>query len=283
VGLLDGKVALVTGAARGQGRSHAVHLAREGADVIAVDLCAQPDALANPAATRGDLAETERRVDALGRRVVAGVADVRDLDELTRVVQSGVERLGGLDVVCANAGVWAVDASTDEVKPGERAAIWNLTLDTNLTGVFNTLEAAVPAMIDGSGGSIVITSSTAAFRGMSSIDEFGSRLQVAQIAYDTSKHALTGLMRSAAHGLAKHNIRVNCVAPAGVATPMVQNEIVGTVWERYPDYAALMGNLLPVDILEPEDVSNAILYLVSDAARYVTGITLPVDAGFLLT
>lgn len=196
----------------------------------------------------------------------------------------GVEKFGRLDIVCANAGVWAVNASTDAVRPDERAVIWDLTLGTNLTGVFNTLEAAVPAMIDGRrGGSIAITSSTAAFRGMPSIDEFGSRRQAAQIAYDTSKHALTGLMRSAAHGLAKHNIRVNCVAPAGVATPMVQNAIVTEIWDRFPDYTAQMGNTLPVEILEAEDVSRAILYLVSDAARCVTGITLPVDAGFLLT
>jgi SDR family mycofactocin-dependent oxidoreductase len=283
MGLLDGKVALVTGAARGQGRSHAVRLAEEGADVIAVDLCDQPDFVAIAGATRADLEDTEQQVLALDRRIVTAVGDVRDLEHVSTAVAKGVAELGGLDIVCANAGVWAVDPSPGDTTPEERRGIWEATVSINLTGVWNTLEAAVPAMIEGGrGGAIVITTSTAAFKGLDSIGPFGSRLQVCQAAYGASKHGLTGLMRSYAFGLAKHNIRVNCVAPTGVRTPMTQNAVVETLAGSHPELFTLLSNVLDVDAVEPEDISNAILYLVSDAGRYVTGTTIPVDAGFLL-
>jgi SDR family mycofactocin-dependent oxidoreductase len=283
MGSLDGKVALITGAARGQGRSHAVRLAEEGADVIAVDLCAQPDAVAIAGATREDLAETEQQVLALDRRIVTAVGDVRDLEHLGTAVAKGVAEFGGLDIICANAGVWAVDPSPEDPTPQERRAIWEATTSINLTGVWNTLEAGVPAMIAGGrGGAIVITTSTAAFKGMGSIGPFGSRLQVAQAAYGASKHGLVGLMRSSALELAKHRIRVNCVAPTGVRTPMTDNAVVAALGEAHPDLFALLTNAMDVDVVEPEDISNAILYLVSDAGRYVTGTSVPVDAGFLL-
>jgi SDR family mycofactocin-dependent oxidoreductase len=275
MGMLDGKVAFITGAARGQGRSHAVRLAQEGADIICVDLCAQPETVSVPGATTEDLEETTRQVEQLDRRIVGRVADVRDVQRLTEVVAEGVAELGRLDIVVANAGIWAVGATEPE-SLADRQRVWQESIDIDLTGVFNTLEATVPTLIGaGQGGAIVLTSSTAGSKSMA----IGS---LAQNAYTAAKHGVVGLMRNYAVELAPHRIRVNTVHPTSVHTPMIENEVTGAYLEKHPELAGLMANLLPVDAVDPVDISNGVLYLVSDLGRYVTGVTLPVDAGFLV-
>lgn len=265
-GRLQGKVAFVSGAARGQGRSHAVRLAQEGADVIAFDVCSRLASVPYPMATPDDLKETVRQVEELDRRIVAREADVRDSGALTALVAEGVSEFGRLDVVCANAGIatfaenaWSI---TDES--------WDEMIAVNLTGVWRTVKAAVPAMIDaGNGGSIVITSSTAGVKGMAGIGH-----------YAAAKHGVVGLMRTLAIELAPHSIRVNTVHPTGVNTPMVVNDFTAQFLAT-DDGAANIQNLLPVEMVEAVDISNAVLWLSSDEARYVTGVSLPVDAGFL--
>jgi SDR family mycofactocin-dependent oxidoreductase len=269
MGRLDGKVALVTGAARGQGRSHALRLAEEGADIIAVDVCKQIASVQYPMSTPDDLAETRRLIEDQDRRVMAEQADVRGFDELKAVVDRGVGEFGRLDVVCANAGIFTAAEATWELTEDQ----WQETIDVNLTGVWHTAKAAVPHMIAaGNGGSIVITSSTAGIKGLPGFTH-----------YVASKHGVIGIMRTLAIELAQHSIRVNTVHPTGVSTPMIMNEyfatVVGPMMERNPQMASGMQNLLPVEMVEPVDISNAIVWLASDEARYVTGVTLPVDAG----
>jgi SDR family mycofactocin-dependent oxidoreductase len=274
-GVLQGKVALVTGAARGQGRSHAVRLAEEGADVIAVDICDQIPSVEIPMATKDDLDETVRQVEALGRRIVATVADVRDGAGLHDVVRHGAAELGGLDVVCANAGVYALTLDEPADAAGRRT-FWQDTIDVNLTGVWNTVEAAAPIMIEaGRGGAIVLTASTAASKS-------AANQSLAMNAYTAAKHGVVGLMRNYAVDLAPHMIRVNSVHPTGVHTPMVENAVVERYMAQNAGFAKLVQNSLPVGAVDPVDISNAIVYLASDAGRYVTGVQLPVDAGFLV-
>jgi SDR family mycofactocin-dependent oxidoreductase len=273
--MLDGKVAFITGAARGQGRSHAVRLAQEGADIIAVDLCAQPATVSVPGATPEDLAETVALVEKQDRRIVSRICDVRDVDALSRAAAEGVAELGRLDVVVANAGIWAVGATEPEGL-AERQRVWEESIAIDLTGVFNTLEATVPILVEaGRGGAIVLTSSTAGLKSM-------AINSLAQTAYTAAKHGVVGLMRNYAVELAPHSIRVNTVHPTSVATPMIMNEVTDAYLEKHPELAGLMSNLLPVPAVDPVDISNGVLYLVSDLGRYVTGITLPVDAGFLV-
>jgi SDR family mycofactocin-dependent oxidoreductase len=275
VGQLEGKVALVTGAARGQGRAHALGLAREGASIIAVDICRQIDTVTYPLATPADLAETVAAVEALDRRCIAREADVRGRDGLRTAISAGVDELGGLDIVIANAGVWEVHLQ-EPTDPGERARIWQDTLDINLTGVWNTIEATAPIMVaQGRGGAMVLTCSIQGLKGAGNND-------ISLTAYTASKHGLVGLMRCTAQDLAPHSIRVNTVHPTGVLTPMIANEVVPAYGEKHPRLAAVMGNALPVDVIEPEDVTAAVLYLVCESGRYVTGVTLPVDAGALV-
>jgi SDR family mycofactocin-dependent oxidoreductase len=275
MGVLEGKVAFITGAARGQGRSHAVRLAEEGADIIAVDLCKQPETVSVPGATPEDLQETVSQVEAFGRRIVAREVDVRDLTRLSLVAREGVDELGRLDIVVANAGIWAVGATEPE-GPEARAKVWQESIDIDLTGVWNTLEATVPILIEaGQGGAIVLTSSTAGMKSM-------AINSLAQTAYTAAKHGVVGLMRNTAVELAPHSIRVNTIHPTSVHTPMIENDVTAAYIEAHPDTVGLMTNLLPVDAVDPVDISNGVLYLVSDAGRYVTGITLPVDAGFLV-
>ena len=206
---------------------------------------------------------------------VGAVIYVRDLPRMIEVAKEGSAGLGGLDIVCANAAIWPLQ----EVEPtdmAERAAIWKDVIDINLTGTWNTLEATVPILLEGGkGGAITITGSTAGLNSLS-IGALG------QNAYTASKHGLVGLMRNYAVDLAPHFIRVNYVAPGGIATPMVENEVVARYVGGHPELAEAMKYPIPIPAVEPVDVSNAILYLVSDAGRYVTGVTLPVDAGFLL-
>jgi SDR family mycofactocin-dependent oxidoreductase len=270
MGTLEGKVAFITGAARGQGRSHALRLAQEGADIIAVDLCEDIASNPYPLATEADLEETVQGVKELDRRVVACKADVRDFSQLQTVVDEAVTELGRLDIVVANAGI-----SPMVVEPADPVQNWRDVIDTNLTGAFNTVQVSLPALIAGGvGGSIVLTSSTAGLKGSLAWKTVGG------YGYTAAKHGLVGLMRAFAFDLAEHSIRVNTVHPTGVNTDMVNNESMGTLLASNPVAGAALVNLMPVQVIEPIDVSNAVAWLVSDQARYVTGITLPVDAGF---
>lgn len=267
MGKLDGKVAFITGAARGQGRSHAIRLAEEGANIIAVDICAQIATVPYPMSTPDDLEQTVKEVEALDRRIVAVEADVRDGAALQAAFDAGVAELGPVDIVLANAGIAPMSMSP-------QAAEWQDVLDVNLTGVYNTVQAAVPSMIErGAGGAIVLTSSTAGINGIGGNSPGG-------LGYTASKHGVVGLMRSYANILAPHNIRVNTVHPTGVNTPMVVNDAMQEFLTSDPSLSNAMANALPVPMIEALDISNAILWLVSDDARYVTGVTLPVDAGF---
>ncbi|NYE18150.1 mycofactocin-coupled SDR family oxidoreductase [Microbacterium immunditiarum] len=268
-GRVEGKVAFITGAARGQGRSHAIRLAQEGADIIAVDLCDTIPNVAYPSATPEDLAETVRQVEALDRRIVASQVDVRDGAAVKKAVDEGVAQLGKLDIVVANAGICVLtpwDETSEEV--------WDQTIDTNLKGVWNTVRHAAPHLVEAGGGSVIMTSSAAGLKGLPFLT-----------AYVASKHGVVGLMRAFATELSEHSIRVNSVHPTGVDTPMGQlgdpeagaklQEMMGA----HPRLLPMMSNLLPIEITEPVDISNAVLFLASDEARYVTSLAMAVDAG----
>ena len=276
MGVLDGKVALVTGAARGQGRSHARRLAEEGADIIAIDACATPGWLSYPLASEADLAQTVKEVEAAGtgRRIVARRADVRDLGAMRAALDEGVAELGGrLDIVCANAGIISQPVATWEIDLDQ----WRELIDVTLTGVFVTIKAAVPHMIAaGNGGSITLTSSGAALISGGGFAD-----------YKAAKSGVLSLTRTLACELAEHFIRVNAICPTAVDTPMIQNE---TLYRSFRPDLPNPGredvkagfqtmNLLPIPWVDAADVSNAIVWLASDAARYITGVTLPVDAG----
>ena len=273
MGRMEGKVVLITGAARGQGRAHAQRLAAEGADVIAVDLAGPVQTVGYPAATPEDLAETVRAVEALDRRIVARQADVRDTDALATAVADGVAELGRLDGVVANAGI------LNAVKPSWELAEqeWQTMLDINLTGVWHTTKVAIPHLIaQDQGGSVVLISSTAGLRGIPNIAH-----------YNAAKHGVLGLQRTLANELVEHRIRVNSVHPTNVRTTMIENESSARIYR--PDLAeptfedavpALARiNMWPVPWIEVEDVANVVLFLLSDEARYVTGVALPVDLG----
>jgi SDR family mycofactocin-dependent oxidoreductase len=269
MGKLEGKVAFITGAARGQGRSHAVRLAEEGADIIAVDICRQIASVAYPMSTPDDLAETAKQVEALDRRIYTAQADVRDAAALKQAFDAGTAELGPVEIVLANAGIAPMG-----VPSNEKYEAWQDVVDVNLTGVFNTVETAIPSMIErGRGGAIVLTSSTAGNNGIVGPTRGG-------LGYAASKHGVVGLMRSYANILAPHSIRVNTVHPTGVNTPMIVNEAMEAWLAQAPQRPSSLANALPVPMVEPIDISNAIAWLVSDEARYVTGVMLPVDAGF---
>lgn len=263
----DGKVALITGAARGQGRAHAIKLASEGADIIALDLCRQIDTVPYPLATAKDLADTVSAVERLDRRIVAAEVDVRDFTAVSAAVKEGLAELGRIDIVIANAGI--APHSVVETDPIQ---VFEDTLAVNLTGVRHTVHAAVDTLIEqGEGGSVIITSSTA---GLTARGGTGTG---ACDGYVASKHAVVGLMRSWANWLAPHRIRVNTIHPTGVDTPMVINDAMAAYLEANPGGAT---NLLDVPLIEAVDLAHAAAWLASDEARYVTGVTLPVDAGF---
>jgi len=263
-GRLAGKVALVTGAARGQGRSHAVRFAAEGADVIALDVCTPVAEVDYMTATAEDLATTAGLVEAAGGRVVSAGVDVRDAAGMAAAVSAGVAELGRLDIVVANAGVCAI-RRWDEMTP----ALWDTVIGINLTGVWNTCTAAVPHLLDAGGGSMILVSSTAGLKG-----------QPFLTAYVASKHGVVGIMRSLANELASRHVRVNSLHPTGVDTPML-NGMAGLTEriEGDPDVGSLFRNSLPVDLVRSEDISDAALFLASDESRYVTGLTMTVDAG----
>lgn len=273
MGRLDGKVAFVTGAARGQGRSHALRMAQEGADIVAIDIAKQIDTVPYPIGRPEDLEETVRQVEALDRRIVASQADTRDYDAVKTALDDGVAQLGRLDIVAANAGIFTtgrLEDLTDEQ--------WDDTLDTNLKGVWHTAKAAIPHLRAAGGGSMILTSSTA---GLIAVENFGH--------YVASKHGVVGLMRTLALELAADFIRVNSVHPTAVDTDMIQN---GMTYQLFapdlPESEQTKENLaprfqtvnaLPIPWVEAVDISNAVLFLASDEARYITGVTLPIDAG----
>lgn len=269
MGELDNTVAVITGAARGQGRSHAVALAEQGADIIAVDRCADIDAVPYRLGTTSDLDETTRLVRATGRKAVPVIADVRDLAQLEAGVRAATADLGDIDIVIANAGVVAIGDKDPRSEP-----VFNAVVDTNLKGAWHTLVATVPSIIrKGRGGSIVLVSSSQGLTGR------GGDGSAAMFAYAASKHGVVGLMRSAANAYAPQKIRVNSVHPGGVATPMILNDYVVTRMTEAPN-PAISQTLLPdAPLVEPHDVTEAVLWLVSPRSRYVTGVTLPVDAG----
>jgi SDR family mycofactocin-dependent oxidoreductase len=272
MGLADNKVAFISGVARGQGRSHAVRLAEEGADIIGFDICANDPAVEYPLATREDLEETAELIGKFGRKSLLRVADVRDYDAVKAVVDDGVAELGRLDIVLANAGVMAITGQQRLQREAYLAGI-----DIMLNGVFNTVDVAIPHLrAGGRGGSIVITSSTAGLVGGMADGTPGV------MGYIASKHGVIGLMRAWANALAAENIRVNTIHPTGVNSPMIANEAFGRFVQEQPTIAENLQNPLPVPngLLEPEDVTNSILHLVSDAGRYITGSTFMVDAGF---
>lgn len=263
---LDGQVAFITGAARGQGRAHAVRLAQEGADIVAVDVCEQLKSAAYKMSTPDDLDETARQVKDLGRRIVAHQVDVRDVAALQEAFDDGLAELGPITIVVANAGIGPGGAASPDDQ-------WDEVIDVNLKGVWNTGRVAIPSMIEhGQGGSIVLTSSTGGLTGSPS-DVAG------MLGYTAAKHGVIGLMRSWANFLAPHNVRVNSVAPTTVRTPMANDGDVSLIVRHVPELANSLTNALPVEAVEAMDVANAVAWLASDEARYVTGTVLPVDAG----
>jgi SDR family mycofactocin-dependent oxidoreductase len=276
-GRVEGKVAFITGAARGQGRSHAVRLAEEGADIIAVDVCGPISADSQIAPSNpDDLAQTADLVKGLNRRIVTAQVDVRDFDALQSAVDSGVEQLGRLDIIVANAGIGNGGQTLDKTSEAD----WDDMIGVNLSGVWKSVKAAVPHLISGgNGGSIVLTSSVG---GLKAYPHTGH--------YIAAKHGVIGLMRTFAVELGQHSIRVNAVCPTNVNTPMFMNE--GTMKLFRPDLenpgpddlavAAQFMHVLPVGWVEPVDISNAVLFLASDESRYVTGLPVTVDAGSML-
>ncbi len=272
MGRLDGKVAFITGAGRGQGRSHAVRFAEEGADIIATDICARVDTVSYAMSSPDDLAETVALVEKLDRRIIATQADVRDYDATKAAVDAGVAELGRLDIVCGNAGI---ASSGPSIELSTEA--WREMIDINLTGVWHTCKAAIPHIIAGGrGGSVILTSSTAGIKGFLNLSH-----------YAAAKHGVVGLMRSLANELAPHRIRVNTVHPTTVSTAMVDNPEIRGLFR--PDLEAptlddaaeafMTMNMLPVPWVEAIDITNAVLFLASDEARYVTGASIPIDAG----
>lgn len=272
MGRLEGKVAFITGAARGQGRAHAVRLAREGADIIAMDACAPVDSVPYPLADKADLEETVRLVEDQDRRIVAVEGDVRDTEVVRSTVDGGVAELGRLDIVLANAGV-ASFSPAEEMSD----ATWDEMIGINLTGVFKAVRASIPHIkAGGRGGSIVLTSSTSGIKGLPNLAH-----------YTAAKHGVVGLMKTLANELAPFDIRVNSLHPTAVNTGMIHNEATYRLFQPGVENPTREGtmeglralNALPYGSIDPEDVSNTIAFLVSDEARYITGVQLPIDAG----
>jgi (+)-trans-carveol dehydrogenase len=276
-GRVEGKVAFISGAARGQGRAHAVRLAQEGADIIAVDICKKIDTVdVIAASTPEDLAETADLVKGHNRRIVTAEVDVRDYDALKAAVDSGVEQLGRLDIIVANAGIGNGGQTLDKTSEAD----WTAMIDINLGGVWKTVKAGVPHILAGGrGGSIILTSSVG---GLKAYPHTGH--------YVAAKHGVVGLMRTFAVELGAQNIRVNSVHPTNVNTPLFMNDGTMKLFRPDlenpgPDDMKVVGQLmhtLPIGWVEPEDIANAVLFLASDEARYVTGVTLPIDGGSCL-
>ena len=270
---MDGKAVFITGAARGQGRAHAIRLAGEGADIIATDIAGPVDTVTYAAATEDELAETVRQVEAIGRRIFSFTADIRHYNALKRGLDEGVTQLGRLDVLVANAGIlnavmpsWELDETN-----------WQTMIDINLTGTWHACKAAVPHIIDqGPGGAVILISSTAGLRGIPGI-----------VHYNAAKHGVLGIARTLANELAPHKIRVNSVHPTNVRTVMIENESSARIYRpdldnpTFEDAVPALANINMWDVpyLEADDVANAVLWLASDESRYATGVALPVDLG----
>jgi (+)-trans-carveol dehydrogenase/(-)-trans-carveol dehydrogenase len=274
MGKLDGKVAFITGAARGMGRSHAVRLAEEGADIIALDICGPVPSSTVPPATPEDLKETAALVEALDRRIITFQADTRDEEALRFAIRSGVQQLGRVDIVVANAGIGGIAAPVAEYQ----ASVFRDVIDIDLTAVFLTAKVTIPHLrAHGDGGSIVLISSALGLRGIQNI-----------VGYVAAKHGVVGIMKSLAVELAPERIRVNAIHPTHVDTPMVHHEEAYRLFRpdlekpgREDAAEPLQAlNLLPTPWIDPSDVSEAVLYLVSDSGRFVTGTSLTVDAGW---
>lgn len=272
MGKLDGKVAFITGVARGQGRSHAIRLAQEGADIIGIDICEDHPLNAYPMATEAELLETQQLVEKEGRRMLATKADVRDFAQVKAAVDAGVNELGRLDISISNAAI--APMSFAERSDEEDVDTFRAVVDVNLTGAWIAAKVAVPHIqAGGEGGSVIFISSTSGVRGYAGYAGSGG-------GYATAKAGLLSLTRSMANSLASESIRVNAIVPTAVNTMMATNEQM-TAWiTEDPDRAKHMANALPVGMVEPIDTSNAIAFLVSDTGRYITGVALPVDAGF---
>jgi len=276
-GRVEGKVAFITGAARGQGRAHAVRMAQEGADIIAVDICKKIDTVDLIAAsTPEDLAETADLVKGHNRRIYTAEVDVRDFEALKAAVDTGVEQMGRLDIIVANAGIGNGGQTLDKTSEVD----WTAMIDINLGGVWKSVKAGVPHILAGGrGGSIILTSSVG---GLKAYPHTGH--------YVAAKHGVVGLMRTFAVELGAQNIRVNSVHPTNVNTPLFMNEGTMKLFRPDlenpgPDDMKVVGQLmhtLPIGWVEPEDIANAVLFLASDEARYITGVTLPVDGGSCL-
>ncbi|CDO89887.1 3-ketoacyl-ACP reductase [Mycobacterium triplex] len=267
-GKLEGRVAFITGAARGQGRAHAVRMAAEGADIIAVDIAGKlPNCVPYDPATEEDLAETVRLVEETNRRIAASVVDTRDLAALRKAVDDGVAAFGRLDVIVANAGV-AAPQPWNEITPADFADV----LDINVTGTWNTVMAGADKIIEGGrGGSIILISSAA-----------GAKQQPFMVHYTASKHAVTGLARAFAAELGKHSIRVNSVHPGPVNTQMGSGDMVEAVaraMETNPALAHVLTPFLPDWVAEPEEIADAVCWLASDESRKVTAAQIRVDQG----
>ncbi|WP_009475166.1 mycofactocin-coupled SDR family oxidoreductase [Rhodococcus sp. JVH1] len=270
-GRVNGRVVLVTGAARGIGRAQALRFAQEGADVVAVDLCGPVGTVVTPPASPEDLEETAKLVRDTGRRIVTAQVDVRDGTALAEAVTAAAGELGGLDFVCATAGITSSGAALEL-----DSETWQTMLDVNLTGVWRTCTAAAPHLIERGGGAMILTSSIAGLRGLVGVAH-----------YTAAKHGVVGLMRSLAKELAPHRVRVNSVHPTNVDTDMIQNDMVRRAFRPDLEHptreefaaAAVTMNMLPIPWIEPVDVANAALFLASDEARYITSVALPVDAG----
>lgn len=266
-GRVEGKVALITGAARGQGRAEAIRLAEEGASIIAVDVCAEIPHVPYPMPTTDDLAETVRLVEAVGGKIISAVADIRDRAALSAAIELGVETFGKLDVVVANAGIMAAMNSWEAITPEEFETVQQV----NVTGTWNTIQLTAPHLIKAGGGSMILTSSVAGLKGLPFLSP-----------YVASKHAVVGLMKSYATELAQHNIRVNTLHPTGVATGMVPGGELSSMADLFgsnPRVGPMMMNLLDVDITQAEDQAQAVLWLASDESRYTTAMEMKVDAG----
>jgi SDR family mycofactocin-dependent oxidoreductase len=273
MGTLDGKVAFITGIARGQGRSHALRLAGQGANIIGIDICRDIASMDYPNASPADLAETVKLIEQLDRRALTSEADVRDAAAVRRAVDEGVAELGRLDIVLSNAGIVRLGPDA-----GDAAPLWQDIIETNLSGCFHVVDAVVPHLIAGGrGGVIVITGSTAGVRPVANPG-------TGALAYTASKWGLVGVCRQLAATLAEHSIRVNIVHPTGVASGMTMNaamaELAAQAMAGDGGGLSAMQNAMPVQILQPEDISDAISFLVSDQAKWITGVSLPVDAGF---
>jgi SDR family mycofactocin-dependent oxidoreductase len=278
MGRVEGKIALVTGAARGQGRNHALRLAEQGADVIALDICEDISTIPYPLGTQADLEETAAGVEKFGRRVVSAKVDIRDADRLNDVVARAVAELGGLDIVSIGAGVCGFGNVLDLT-----AEEWRNLIDVNLTGSFNTAKAAIPHVLhQARGGSVIFTASTC---GLAVVPGLGH--------YNASKHGVVGLTKTLAVELGAQGVRVNALCPTNVATPMLQND---ATWRLFfpdvenpsqadaeaPNSVARQMHAIPIPWVDVDDVTNALLYLASDDSRYVTGTTMVIDGGRLL-